>query len=258
MADQINGNVDHIQRFDFDEDDVYANEETTASERRDEMENKEEESTGGDFREVKCYRVSVVSLVLLCLLLLAIIISVAIKGTLQQFMNNNLTQEKDQLKTAITILTQEKEQLQTENNNLTQEKDQLQATISHLNKLWGWKSFGSSLYYIYSDKKSWADSKQHCMDLGAHLVIIDSQEEQEFILERIKTRAWIGLSDLETEGVWKWVDGNNLGKPRFWMQGEPNDQDGGEDCVEIIASQKPLASWKDHVCGITKNYICEI
>lgn len=46
MADQINGNVDHIQRFDFDEDDVYVNEETTASERRDEMENKEEESTG--------------------------------------------------------------------------------------------------------------------------------------------------------------------------------------------------------------------
>ncbi|XP_063080003.1 C-type lectin domain family 4 member E-like [Engraulis encrasicolus] len=119
------------------------------------------------------------------------------------------------------------------------------------------KCFGSSRYYISSDKRNWADSQQHCVDLGGHLVIIDSQEEQEFIHAQGK-RAWIGLSDLETEGVWKWVDGNNLGKPRFWMQGEPNDQSGGEDCVEIIDSQKPLTSWNDNVCGFTRDYICEI
>ncbi|XP_063080001.1 C-type lectin domain family 4 member E-like [Engraulis encrasicolus] len=126
-----------------------------------------------------------------------------------------------------------------------------------------WKSFGSSRYYISSDERNWADSKQHCMDLGGDLVIIDSQEEQEFINTQIKsiyaeTRAWIGLSDLETEGVWKWVDGKPLSKFGFWMQDEPNDDKGAEDCVETLYQYNPLKTWNDAICSMDKHCICEI
>ena len=44
--------------------------------------------------------------------------------------------------------------------------------------LQGWNCSDSSCYYISTCLKTWDDSKQHCMDLGGHLVIIDSEEEQ--------------------------------------------------------------------------------
>lgn len=128
-------------------------------------------------------------------------------------MNTILNQDKEQLQENITILTEEKGQLQERNTILVQKMDQLQRRDTP------WKCFGSSQYYISRDMRSWNESKQQCMDLGAHLVIIDSEEEQEFIHALINQpyiydkRAWIGLSDLETEGTWKWVDGKVLDTP---------------------------------------------
>ncbi|KAL2094493.1 hypothetical protein ACEWY4_009212 [Coilia grayii] len=273
FAEHIYGNVDATQCSNLDEDNVYANQQTITTETRDERKTEGGKFTGGDTTEVKYYRVAVVSLGLLCFLLLAVIMSVGITGTaerdqlrneiqLQQLMYNNLTQEKDQLQALNTNLTQEKDQLQALNTNLTQEKDQLQANNTDLtqenNKLLGiirWTCFGSSQYYISSEQKTWADSKQHCMNLGAHLVIIDSEEEQRLIYTQGK-RAWIGLSDSETESIWKWVDGKVLGDSGYWMKGEPNDTN-GEDCAEILPQKEPLASWNDESCRKEKNYICE-
>ncbi|XP_063075176.1 CD209 antigen-like [Engraulis encrasicolus] len=134
---------------------------------------------------------------------------------LQQF-SNNLTHEKDQLQATITILAQEKDRLQTQNNNLTQEKDQLQATMTNLTQHQEKHQITGFLSLQYS----WTLMKMAChrsvsayMDQGAHLVIIYSKEEQEFIITQLgSNRAWTGLSDVETEGVWKWVDGKVLDK----------------------------------------------
>ncbi|XP_063079997.1 CD209 antigen-like protein E [Engraulis encrasicolus] len=248
---------------------------------------------------VRYYRVAVVSLGLLCVLLTAIIILGAIKGTaerkqlqdekqLQQFINNNLTQEQDQLHATINNLTQEIDKLGKMNNILTKEKVKGTMLILFNSEVkWTWTEevsffcdhtlnnctfnsfliitgvmdthFGSSRYYIPCDERNWADSQQHCVDLGGHLVIIDSQEEQEFIISQLNIkRAWIGLSDVETEKVWKWVDGTPLSESGFWMKGEPNDQGGGEDCVEIIYHDNPLKTWNDDVCSEAKRFICEI
>uniref|UniRef100_A0A667ZWI8 C-type lectin domain-containing protein n=1 Tax=Myripristis murdjan TaxID=586833 RepID=A0A667ZWI8_9TELE len=121
--------------------------------------------------------------------------------------------------------------------------------------LQGWLYFNNSLYYFSSARKTWNDSRQDCQSRGADLVIINSREEQEFT-GQLKKLTWIGLTDSETEGIWKWVDGTPL-TTSYWGPGEPN-SDGGrnEDCGEIRFHDR-RNSWNDESCGSSNFWICE-
>uniref|UniRef100_A0A8B9H0W8 C-type lectin domain-containing protein n=1 Tax=Astyanax mexicanus TaxID=7994 RepID=A0A8B9H0W8_ASTMX len=108
----------------------------------------------------------------------------------------------------------------------------------------------SRIYYVSAEKKSWTESRDDCRKREADLVIINSREEQDFVNLLIKCqKAWIGLSDGETEGVWKWVDGSEL-ITKFWITGEPNGK-GDEDCALTDRY------WADYPCNSQFNWICE-
>ncbi|XP_029911337.1 CD209 antigen-like protein C [Myripristis murdjan] len=174
---------------------------------------------------------------------------------------NSMTQERNQLQTSLNSTTQETNQLQTSLNSMTQEKCQLQVEIERLTlKITeltsqicpdGWITFSRSCYFISSESKSWDESRQDCLKRGADLVIIKSKEEEPF-LKKFHTRVWIGLSDRETEGVWKWVDGSSLSYT-FWASGEPNDR-GGEDCVELSQGRD---GFNDESCSDKLPWICQ-
>ncbi|XP_053533491.1 C-type lectin domain family 4 member M-like [Ictalurus punctatus] len=112
-------------------------------------------NTGGDTAWSRCYRVTAVCVVLLCVLLLTAVTVLWIKFTILNTENNrlqtsynnltierdqlqtsynNLTIERDQLQTSYNTLTIERDQLQTSNNNLTIERDQLQTSYNNLTK----------------------------------------------------------------------------------------------------------------------------
>ncbi|XP_029622353.1 CD209 antigen-like protein E isoform X2 [Salmo trutta] len=170
---------------------------------------------------------------------------------------NNLTEERDQLQTRYNNLTEERDQLQTRYNNLTKEKGHIQAKLylieQHCQE--GWRYFDSSLYFLSSEKKTWKESRQDCLDRGADLVIINSKEEQTFLFN-LHLRAWIGLTDSVTEGTWKWVDDTSL-TTKYWRGGQPDDN-GQEDCAEIYYGQDdPVQTWNDDNCLKYHDWICE-
>ncbi|KAK1792592.1 hypothetical protein P4O66_012527 [Electrophorus voltai] len=116
----------------------------------------------------------------------------------------------------------------------------------------GWRCFSSSMYYISTGEKSWSESRQDCREKRADLVTINSKEEQEFIHKILGSlSAWIGLTDSEREGTWKWVDGTAL-TTKYWGSGEPNSRAGDEDCVMLNDGK-----WADYPCSSYFIWICE-
>nr|XP_023646920.1 CD209 antigen-like protein A [Paramormyrops kingsleyae] len=116
----------------------------------------------------------------------------------------------------------------------------------------GWTRFETRLYCISTEKKTWQESRQDCKNRGADLIVINSRQEQDIILH---TDAWIGLTDREREGTWKWVDGTPL-TTSFWRDGEPNNV-GEEDCAHNNAGTNPIKSWNDKGCSAKSFWVCE-
>ncbi|KAL6467131.1 hypothetical protein MHYP_G00249350 [Metynnis hypsauchen] len=148
--------------------------------------------------------------------------------------------------------------MKNEMGQLQKEKEMLQKKLSELEQ--NQRCFRDSFYYISTEKKSWSESRQDCRERGADLLIINSREEQEFISKVFgSTEAWIGLTDVDREGDWKWVDNSTL-TTEFWWTGEPNDYERNEDCAITgwrFAPSKNVPTWADFPCDHPVVGICE-
>ncbi|XP_029979951.1 CD209 antigen-like protein C isoform X2 [Sphaeramia orbicularis] len=156
---------------------------------------------------------------------------------------SNLTEDRDRLNARLIRVTQELERLQ----NLSKTSGPCVA---------GWKAFEDSCYWFSNEKRNWEAARQDCRNRGADLVIIKSEDEQNFI-SRFKQDYWIGLNDLEKEGTWKWVDGSPV-TLTFWAVGQPDNgnndpQWGEEDCAHVTGS----GQWNDRSCSYPFHWICE-
>ncbi|XP_073730844.1 C-type lectin domain family 4 member M [Misgurnus anguillicaudatus] len=112
-----------------------------------------------------------------------------------------------------------------------------------------WIKHKLSSYYISSEWRNWNESRQDCLQRGADLMIINDNEEQDFITQVTSGNlVWIGLSFRTEEMLWKWVDGTNI-TSEFWRIGEPDKSD--EECV--VSNY----GWADYSCNLTFVWICE-
>lgn len=87
--------------------------------------------------------------------------------------------------------------------------------------------FGNSTYEFYKNTASWKEANRIAKESGGYLVTITSEDEQNFIKETIKNNQiadrnyYLGATDEEEEGNWKWVTGEPM-KYTHWMPNEPN------------------------------------
>nr|XP_029512515.1 CD209 antigen-like isoform X1 [Oncorhynchus nerka] len=119
--------------------------------------------------------------------------------------NNALTKDRDMLRDRVSVLTNEKVALEK------------RLSVSELNicpKICnscpeGWRLLGSSCYFLSTQRKTWEESRLDCMNRGADLMIINSEEERKFLCGLNKI-VWIGLTDSVTGRTWKWMHGTPL------------------------------------------------
>nr|XP_020506487.1 macrophage mannose receptor 1-like [Labrus bergylta] len=105
----------------------------------------------------------------------------------------------------------------------------------------GWLSFSGSCYWMVSNINlltTWHDAFTKCSDQGAHLLIINSQEEQFFINGKLPDfhqvdipDIWLGLSDKDQDGDFRWVDKTQITFSNYgpgWPQNTANVWDCGQ------------------------------
>lgn len=125
--------------------------------------------------------------------------------------------------------------------------------------------------------QAYADAQQRCYNgVPGHLAHIGSDEENQFLADLALTRAtlagiathgWIGATDMRSEGQFGWAGGAHDGELFWstrglidgeyanWAPGEPNGENGAEDCVMMYSGTGELDGyWSDEACYSLKEF----
>ncbi|XP_051972787.1 CD209 antigen-like protein C [Xyrauchen texanus] len=200
--------------------------------------------TGSECVRNRSSRAATVCLGLLCVLLLTAVIVLCVQ------LNTNIHKchtKINNLKSEKQNMTNEKKEQSSE--QLDQDKEDLWKHLHQMED--GWIYYQFNVYYISSEDKSWTESRRYCTERGADLMIINNREEQDFFSNISgDKKVWIGLTDIEKEGEWKWVNGSTL-TSGLWKDREPNGQR-KENCALTQSSW-----WRDYPCNNAFKWICE-
>ncbi|XP_033858888.2 CD209 antigen-like protein C [Acipenser ruthenus] len=169
-----------------------------------------------------------------------------------------LQQEVSSLKTEVT---EEIQNLRVEQTLLKEKDSKITTNVTNLEKYVSkvciiktcpceWTLFSGKCYYFSNENRDWKKAREFCQSQDSDLTVINSDEELNYLKGKVRVVHLVGMSDLETEGVWKWLDGS-LVDGRMWNPGEPNNQ-GKEDCGEMSNGKL-----NDIPCNLKQRWICE-
>ncbi|MBR0283054.1 MAG: InlB B-repeat-containing protein, partial [Oscillibacter sp.] len=91
-------------------------------------------------------------------------------------------------------------------------------------------------YKAYDQSMTWREAKAFCEARGGHLATVTTASEHTFVTDLAKSGTmlgyWLGATDEETEGQWKWVTGETWSYSN-WDLGQPDNQAGIQDYLVI-------------------------
>ncbi len=134
-------------------------------------------------------------------------------------------------------------------------------------------AFQGHSYKYFGQRLSWKEAKLRCEQMGGHLPIVETAAENAF-LDQLAHQGfptagrqgfeavWIGASDEEKEGEWKWINGAPLSY-KNWLANQPNNKQEREHYAVIWLSTDPKRTsgkWSDQPSisdELVAHFICE-
>uniref|UniRef100_A0A8C3T258 C-type lectin domain-containing protein n=1 Tax=Chelydra serpentina TaxID=8475 RepID=A0A8C3T258_CHESE len=114
---------------------------------------------------------------------------------------------------------------------------------------------GEKIFMTSGYEGNFDSLKQRCSQAGGQLASPRNAAENAAIQQIVvlyNKSVFLGINDIQTEGRFKYLNGENIVYSN-WQTGEPNNDNGVEDCVELYSSGK----WNDKSCGERRLIVCE-
>jgi hypothetical protein len=109
-------------------------------------------------------------------------------------------------------------------------------------------------YQYVSVPATWQAASTNAANLGGYVAVISDDAENNFVLDKFAGWSdfdiWLGGS--RVNGDFQWVNGDPWGYAN-WNTGEPNNDGGAEDALEMLSSGK----WNDTPGGSSLPYVIE-
>ena len=114
-------------------------------------------------------------------------------------------------------------------------------------------------------RRNWDSGRMYCESIGANIIKIESQEEQNYIssfnhelaVSGVSTY-WIGASNINHREYFAWVDGSSLDYFNNFPDSKvPDPYEGWDECVagSVVGNKQ---NWDGYNCGDSKSFICEV
>ena len=123
--------------------------------------------------------------------------------------------------------------------------------------------FPPYVYKLVPNLLSWQESRRVCQNWGGDLAVygVKTLENRKKLIENLSIRSkfWIGASDIASEGNWMWLNGERVDSSTLtWGTGEPNNL-GNQDCgsVYVVYPGSPLGTADDTTCSAQHKPLCE-
>ena len=99
-------------------------------------------------------------------------------------------------------------------------------------------------------------AKTQCELDGAFLAIPRSEAENDYIADLIpNNNIWIGINDIDQEGVFVAVDGSNITYTN-WDSGEPNNYFDEDGVIIRVGHSKRQMAWNDSGISNSMKFVC--
>lgn len=124
-------------------------------------------------------------------------------------------------------------------------------------------SWNGHTYARFEQELAWEDAEAFCEKAGGHLMVITSEAEN-IVAEKLIQNGdhdtyWLGATDKNWEGAWKWVTGEDFSWTS-WQSGQPdnstNSDEVGENYLEI--SSWNSGEWNDNSNSEEAGFLLEL